>query len=255
VRGTLLALAVCVALALGGCGGGGSDTSTSTTASTSETTSTATTAQTEDKSASAQGPEKSKQDKGKSNGSSAKQGNKEDSSSKQNPKRVRVPPISSAALAGSRAPAPGVKTVKVGDNSVQEYGVEADESARREAAIALQAYLNARAEEDWGTACSLLAQRPKEQLERLQSAAAKQGTELNGCAPTLALLKEGEAQLQAGARITEVLSFRGEGDLSGNPSYLIFTAPPTQTLYSMPMYLQGGAWKVGLARPSELPVG
>jgi hypothetical protein len=170
-------------------------------------------------------------------------------------KPVKAPPISSAAVAGSKAPAPGVKTVKGADNSVQEYGVEADESARREAAIALQSYLNARAEEDWGSACSLLAKRPMEQLERVQSAAAKQGTELNGCAATMALLKEGEAQLQGQAQITEVLSFRGGGDISGNPSYLIFTAPPASTLYSMPMYLQGGAWKVGLARAAELPLG
>jgi hypothetical protein len=158
-------------------------------------------------------------------------------------------------VAGSKAPAPGVKTVKGADNSVQEYGVEADESSRREAAIALQAYLNARASEDWGTACSLLAQKPTEQLERLQRAAAKQGKALNGCAGTMALLKEGEAQTQEQAQITEVLSFRGGGDVSGDPSYLIFTAPPAKTLFSMPMYLQGGAWKVGLARAAELPVG
>jgi hypothetical protein len=57
-----------------------------------------------------------------------------------------------------------------------------------------------------------------------------------------------------GSVITEVLSFRGEGDLPGNPSYLIFKGPPGQTLFSMPMYLEGGTWKVGLAQPSELPV-
>jgi hypothetical protein len=147
-----------------------------------------------------------------------------------------------------------VKTVAGGDNSVQEYGVEADESARTEAAIVLQAYLNARAEEDWGSACSFLAKRPAEQLERVQRSAAKQGTDLNGCAATMALLKEDRARLREGATITEVLSFRGEGDVSGDPSYLIFTAPPGATLYSMPMYLEDGAWKVGLARPTELPV-
>jgi hypothetical protein len=148
-----------------------------------------------------------------------------------------------------------VKTVEDGDNSVQEYGVEADESERREAAIALQAFLNARAEEDWGAVCSLLAQKPMEQLEKLQKAAAAQGEERGGCARTMATLKEPEANSLEQARITEVLSFRGGGDLSGDPSYLIFTGPPSNTLFSMPMYLQGGTWKVGLARPSELPVG
>src|SRR5262249_15887471 len=126
---------------------------------------------------------------------------------------------------------------------------------RREAAITLQAYLNARAEEDWGTACSYLAKRPMEQLERVQAAAAKQGTKLNGCPGTMALLKEGEAQEEAGTKISEVLSFRGGGDVSGDPSYLIYEAPPGSTLFSMPMYSQGGAWKVGLARAAELPVG
>jgi hypothetical protein len=249
-----LALAVCVGvLVLGGCGGG------SDSASTSSTTTQATAASTPQPSehnpqAEPQAREKGKQDKGKSSSSTAKQGDEDNGSSKQSSVPVKVPPISSAAVAGSRAPAPGVKTVKGGDNSVQEYGVEADESSRREAAIALQAYLNARAAEDWGTACSLLAQKPMQQLERMQRAAAKQGTELNGCPATMALLREGQAQSQEQAQIEEVLSFRGGGDIPGDPSYLIFTGPPANTLFSMPMYLQGGAWKVGLARPSELPV-
>jgi hypothetical protein len=161
-------------------------------------------------------------------------------------KLVRVPPISSAPKAGSKHPAPGVKTVKGADNSVQEYGVEAGESERTEAAIALQAYLNARAREDWGSACSLLAQRPTEQLEKLAGHKA-------GCAEVLAATAKGTSS-QPGSVITEVLSFRGGGDISGDPSYLIFTGPPGQTLFSMPMYSQGGAWKVGLAQPSELPV-
>jgi hypothetical protein len=253
----LVALAVCLVLVLGGCGGG--DESASTSAGTSETTP-ATTAQSEEEGATAphQEQKKSKQDQAKSNGSSAKQGDKDSGSSSSSPKHlhlVRVPPISSRPVAGSKHPAPGVKTVPGADNSVQEYGVEADESARTEAAIALQGYLNARAREDWSVACSLLAQRPMEQLERVQRAAAKQGTELNGCAATMALLREGEAQSQEQAQITEVLSLRGGGEIPGDPSYLIFTAPPGGTLFSMPMYLQGGAWMVGLARPSELSVG
>jgi hypothetical protein len=250
----VLVFGVCLALVLAGCGG--SDDSASTSSTSSEVT---TTPQASKQSTTAQASEKSKQDKAKSNGSTAKQGSKDSSSSSSSPKKhlnlVRVPPISSAPKAGSKHPAPGVKTVKGADNSVQEYGVEADESERREAAIALQAFLNARAREDWSAACSLLAKKPIEQLEKMQSAAAKQGKDLGGCAGTMALLKESEAQSQEQAQITEVLSFRGEGDLSGNPSYLIFTAPPSNTLYSMPMYLQGGAWKVGLARAAELPVG
>jgi hypothetical protein len=249
---------VCVGvLVLGGCGGGSDSDSVSTTASTTQETAVTSTPQPSSQNTAATAPEKSKQDKGKSNSPTVKEGNKDQSPSspKKHLRLVRVPAISSAPKAGSKHPAPGVKTVKGGDNSVQEYGVEAGESSRREASIALQAYLNARAREDWGAACSLLAQKPMQQLERLQRAAAKQGQPLSGCAQTMALLKEGQAQSLEQAQITEVLSFRGGGGISGDPSYLIFTAPPGATLFSMPMYSEGGAWKVGLARPSELPVG
>ncbi len=244
---------VCVVLlGITGCGGS-SDDSTSTP-STSETTTRASTPQ--HTTPSAQAEEKEKQGKGSADakGDGYKQQSNDDSP-KQNPHLVRVPPISSAPAAGARAPAPGVKTVKGADNSVQEYGVEADESARREAAITLQAYLNARASEYWGAACALLARKPMEQIERLQRAAAKQGTELKSCAQAMALLREGEAELSGQAQITEVLSLRGGGDISGDPSYLLYAAPPSNTLYSMPMYLEGGTWKVGLVRAAELPVG
>jgi hypothetical protein len=244
-RGVLV-LAGCLALALGGCGGG--DDSASTAASATQEATTASTPHPSQQGTAAKEEGKSKQaGKGGSTaakgGSSQKQGSNDSS---QPSKQVKVPAISSAATAGSKAPAPGVKTVSGGDNSVQEYGVEADEPARREAAIALQTYLGARAEEDWATACSLLAQKPTEQLEKLAGHKAD-------CAEVMAETGK-EAPSMPGSSITEVLSFRGEGDISGNPSYLIFTGPPGQTLFSMPMYLQGGAWKAGLAQPSELPV-
>jgi uncharacterized protein YceK len=259
VSRALLALAVCGVLVLGGCGGGSDSDSASTASSTTQDTTTANTPQPSNTQVEPREQKKGQQDnKGSSSqgeGSKQQSNSSSSSSSKKHLKLVRVPAISSRPVAGSKHPAPGVKTVKGGDNSVQEYGVEADESSRREASIALQAYLNARAQEDWGAACSLLAQKPMEQLERLQRAAAKQGQPLSGCAQTMALLKEGQAQSLQEAQITEVLSFRGGGGISGDPSYLIFTAPPGATLFSMPMYSEGGAWKVGLARPSELPVG
>jgi hypothetical protein len=247
VRRGVLAVGVCTALLLCGCGG--SDDSASTTRTSSEMT---TTPQVSSQSSTPL-PDKSHQGSGKQNegepSGSSPQGEgsrKPGSSPKQHLHLVKAPPISSRPKAGSKAPAPGVETVKGGDNSVQEYGVEAGESERTEAAIALQGYLNARATEDWGTACSLLAKKPTEQLEKISGHKA-------GCAEVLAATGKG-APSMPGSVIGEVLSFRGGGDIEGNPSYLIFTGPPGATLFSMPMYLQGGAWKVGLAQPSELPV-
>jgi hypothetical protein len=235
---------ICAALALGGCGGGDSDTGSSvTTASTTATAPAATTR------TSASAPRASQQGAG-----AGLRGGRKGGSPPSAPKAVKPPPISSAPVAGTKAPAPGVKTVKGADDSVQTYGVEADESARTEAATALQAYLNARVEEDWGRLCSYFAQQAKEQLEKFDESPKGQG--LSGCAETMKALSQGtpQSQLREEATITEVLSLRGGGDISGDPSYLIFTGPPGSTLYSMPMYLQAGAWKVGLAQPSELPL-
>jgi hypothetical protein len=249
----LLALVCVGALALAGCGGGDDSAPSS---STSEATTAATQAEAKstasqdakgsdgDRSSSKGKQGKGSTEKAKGNGSHAK-GNRSSSHPKP-PKPVAPPRISSRPVAGSKHPAPGVKTVKGGDNSVQEYGVEAGESERTEASIALATYLNARAEGNWSAVCSLLAKRPTEQLEKLSGNKAD-------CAEVMKETAKGTPSMP-GSTITEVLSFRGEGEISGNPSYLIFTGPPGATLFSMPMYLQGGTWKVGLAQPSELPV-
>jgi hypothetical protein len=251
-----LAVGICAAvLVIGGCGGGGDSESAS---ATSASTATATSATPQ---ASAGAPRPSHQGtpaqgEGKqADGSTAKNKNKAASFPSSTAKAVKAPPISSAPVAGEKAPAPGVKTVKGADDSVQTYGVESTSSARTEAAIALAAYLDERRREDWASACEALAQRPKEQLEKLAKSFSAQGKETSGCAGAMAALGQGTSGSQPrGTTITEVLSLRGGGDISGDPSYLIFTGPPANTLYSMPMYLQGGGWKVGLAVPAELPL-
>jgi hypothetical protein len=246
----LLVLAMCVGvLALAGCGGGSDDSDSASTPSSTQEAALTTTPQASQQNTTAQAPEKGQQankDSSSQGEDSRQQGNSSSSSHPKHLHLVRVPQISSAPKAGSKAPAPGVKTVAGGDNSVQEYGVEADTSERREASIALQAYLNAREREDWSTACSLLAKKPTEQLEKLSGGKA-------GCVEVLAATGKG-APSMPGSVIGEVLSLRGGGDISGDPSYLIFTGPPGNTLFSMPMYLEGRTWKVGLAQPSELPV-
>jgi hypothetical protein len=237
-----LTVGICV-LTLSGCGGGDSSDSAS---APSGMTQIATTQQTHQGSSRERMGEKAKNKETKSSAVQGPDG--------QSTATVRVPPISSAPIAGSEAPAPGVKTVKGGDDSVQSYGVEADEKARTEAAIALQAYLNARLEEDWESVCSYFAQRAREELATLTRQLQSQGKDVSDCAATMAILGEGASQQPQDPTITEVLSFRGEGDVPGNPFYMIFTGPPGSTLYSMPMYFEGGDWKIGLALPSELPV-
>jgi hypothetical protein len=243
-----LATAICAAaLALAGCGGGGEESASSAPSTARQSTSAAPPPQ--HKSTAVRG--KGNPGQGKAQAQGKAQGH-----SGQAEAKVRVPPISSAPVAGSKAPAPGVRTVKGGDNSVQSYGTEAGEAQRTEAAIALQAYLDARLAGEWAAVCSHLAQRARAQLDRFVSKAQSEGKDIAGCAAAMAALSEGTppSRLREDATITEVLSLRGGGGVPGDPSYLIFTGPPDSTLYSMPMYLEGGEWKVGLALPSELPL-
>ncbi len=240
----LPAALACAAL-LGGCGGGGDEGASVSSSATQEA---------------GGAPEKPGQGHAqKHNGKEASGGasaQKNKPSSRHLTATVRVPPISSAPVAGSTKPAPGMKTVPEGDNSVQEYGTESGEAERTEAAIALQGYLNARLEEDWQKACSYLARKPREQLQQAIEGSEGKGDVPSDCAGVMALFVKGTpaAQLREQARIDEVLSLRGGGEVSGDPSYLIYLGPPDSTLYSMPMYLEGGSWKVGLAVASELPV-
>jgi hypothetical protein len=249
-RGSLAVAISLLALSPYGCGGG-SDNSNASTGSTSSS-SEAPASREDAKATAAEG----KQDPASGHGTEGEQ----QGSTKQTPRRIKVtlPPISSAAVAGSKHPAPGVKTTKGGDNSVQGYGVESSDPAREEAALALQAYLDSRLEEDWTRACSLLAQRPREQFEEqfAQSQSAGPGEPAHGCAGAMAAIsKEApRAALRESAQIAKVLSFRVQGNVPGDPSFLLYLGLPGRTLYSMPMYLEGGEWKVGLVLPSELPV-
>ncbi|HEY2334031.1 MAG TPA: hypothetical protein VGH58_03345 [Solirubrobacterales bacterium] len=233
-----------IALSLCGCGGGGGDESASS--ATQAATTTTTSAQ--------QARQAARQ------GHASAQGKDEKQRSKPKPKppqiAVTLPPLSSAPAQGSKRPAPGVKAAKGADDSVQGYGVESSEVAREEAALALQAYLDARLEESWGRACSYLAQKLTAELEKLSSQAQSQGKQIEGCAGAMALLsqKVPPSTLREGAEIAEVLSFRVEGNVPGDPSFLLFLGPPGSTLFSMPMYMEGGEWKVGLALPSALPM-
>ena len=254
--GRSLALAVfLLALALPGCGGGGEDESASSSSSAQGATQATTTQST---TATAQPSE----EEGKPEHAFAQ--GKEDKQQRSKPKphhlTVKLPPVSSAPVQGSKRPAPGVKTAKGGDNSVQAYGVESGDSAREEAALALQAYLGARLQEDWARACSYLSRRPREQLEgqttQSQDLGEPQVKQPSGCAGAMAALSKGvpRSALSESAGITEVLSFRVEGDVPGDPSFLLYLGLPGKTLYSMPVYLEGGGWKVGLVLPSALPV-
>jgi hypothetical protein len=131
-----------------------------------------------------------------------------------------------------------------GDNSIQDFGEEADESERDQAAVALQGYLGARAAEDWPTACSYLPSAGRRNLEQL---AAKSG-KFTGCPQIIAALSGGQSEeMKATLLAIDVGSFRLEGDRA----YILYHGAE-EADYFMPMVKEDGEWKVGGLAPSPL---
>jgi hypothetical protein len=128
--------------------------------------------------------------------------------------------------------------VKGGDNSVQEFGEEADTSELDAAATALHNFLDARAEGNWAAVCQYLSKSTIESFEQLASRT--KGGDAS-CGAILAGITNPNAQaaLKAEAEKADVGSLRTEGD----QAFLIYTG--TQgTILAMPMANEAGTWKV-----------
>jgi hypothetical protein len=129
--------------------------------------------------------------------------------------------------------------IKGGDNSVQEFGEEADDSERDEAAMALHNFLDARAAEDWESACSFLTEEIRESLGQL-AAQAQQAEEVS-CPEIMAKLTNRAAMpaLRAEAARADVGSLRVEDDRA-----FILYRGLGDTILTVPMANEDGSWKV-----------
>jgi hypothetical protein len=129
--------------------------------------------------------------------------------------------------------------VKGGDNSIQEFGAEAESSELDRAAAALHGFLDARAEGDWAAACSYMSKSIVESFKQL--AARAKPTQDTSCAGILqTLVNPGAKQaLKAEAEQADVGSLRIEGERA----FVIYTGIGG-TAIAMPMAHEGGAWKV-----------
>jgi hypothetical protein len=135
--------------------------------------------------------------------------------------------------------------VKGGDNSIQEYGEE-DEDGLEAAAEAVHGFYVARAEEDWATACSYLAESMIAQLEQL-AARSNQDGEL-GCAKILASLTP---PLSAAVRRESTIVDAGSLRRGEENSFLIYRGDGG-TVYAMPLEEEEGAWKLTLLSATPL---
>ncbi len=200
---------------LAGCGGGSGSTSTTATPSTATAT------------------------------TQKSQGHKERKSSKQSGGAQQKPAAASAPTdpnplpnQGTKAVAPGVPTVKHGDNSIQTYGVEADAAERIAATRDVKAFLDAEAAKRWDTACTYLSSSLRDRFAQLVK---KQPRAVGrGCGAGMAVLfaKAPEAYLRAAAKI-HVLSFRSKG-----PQAFVVYRSGAGKYYNLPLVREGGEWKL-----------
>ena len=223
----LLVLALAT-LALAGCGGGGGGGSTATTATeahpgatTSPTTSTA----------------EQPKPGGGSGSSGAGSGESGPPASAFHPK----PHHDSGGGSGQFR-------VKGADNSVQEFGAEADESELEQAATALHGFLDARAERNWAAACGYLSKATTQSFSQLGA-----GSKQKPCAASLAALS-GQVPTSAlrEAAAADVGSLRTEGE----QAFLIYRGAPKGTIYAITIDREDGDLEAGVAerRAAELRV-
>lgn len=147
--------------------------------------------------------------------------------------------------------------VKGGDNSVQEFGAEADSSELDAAATVLHNFLDARAQRAWASACSYLSNNVRDSLElvarRAQRAAAEQGVggqqEPTTCANVLRNLTPPVVlpELRREAALADVGSLRVED----GRAFVIYTGLEN-IVYAVPMANEGGSWKVASIGGSPL---
>lgn len=130
--------------------------------------------------------------------------------------------------------------VKGGDNSVQDFGEEADDSDFEAAAAALHNFLDARAAGNWRAACSYMSKSIVESFEKL--AAQAKEVDATSCAEIVSTLTNPAAKsaMKAEAAKADVGSLRVEGDRS----FVIYTGVDG-TILAMPMAEEDGEWKVG----------
>ena len=136
---------------------------------------------------------------------------------------------------------------KGGDNSIQDFGQESDEAELQAAAEAVHDFYVARAEEDWGRACTYLATSMVTQLKALAS----QSPQLRnkGCAPALnTFTRRLPASVRRETTVVDARSLRREDD----QGFLIYYGAG-KTAYAIPLKDEEGAWKLTLLAPT--PVG
>lgn len=142
---------------------------------------------------------------------------------------------------GSSEPSREFESV-AGDKSISTYGEEASDAEREAASAALEGFMAGRASGDWQAACANLSKGTIEPIEKLLAPG-------KGCAETLSTAaKRLPASALENTMTGPIDSFRFEGETG----FALYHGTGGVD-YAMPMAKEGGAWKVTLLEPTELP--
>jgi hypothetical protein len=134
-----------------------------------------------------------------------------------------------------------------GDNSIQDFGEEADAGELDDASTALSAYMEARAKDDWAQQCKLLAETTVAPLEQLATRSAQ--FKGKGCAAILeGLMSRAPASTRTNTLTHGIASLRVEDDRG----FALYHGAGGVD-YFVPMVKEDGQWKLGAIAPSEFP--
>jgi hypothetical protein len=230
-------LTIAVALALAACGGGGGEETTGATATAPKP--------------SAAGQDGSSQGRDgqrgpSSQGQAPQQHGPQDGGQKQSSPATDDTSASFTPPAHQDSPTGAAPfEAKGGDNSIQEFGAEADTSDFEAAATALHGYLDARAAGAWRDACSYMSSATAKSLAQLGGGSGGGAScpealaSLSAAVPAAALREAAEADVGA---------LRSEGDRA----FLLFHGAHG-IAYFMPMAAEDGTWKVAAIASSAIP--
>jgi hypothetical protein len=137
--------------------------------------------------------------------------------------------------------------VKGGDNSVQEFGSEADTEEFDTAAVVLHNFLDARAEGNWAATCEYMSKAIIQSFEELVARAKE--VEATSCGEILEKLTNPAAKqsMKAEAEKANAGSLRIEDERA----FVIYTGIE-DTIFAMPMANEAGVWKVASLAPTPL---
>jgi hypothetical protein len=134
-----------------------------------------------------------------------------------------------------------------GDNSIQEYGAEADAKEVDAVTAALRSYLEARASADFAKQCLYLAKATVAPLEEFAGGSSQ--LKGKGCREILSALESNAPASTLTSTLTgDIASLR----IEGKRGFALYHGDEGID-YFVPMVKEGGEWKVAALAPSEFP--